>query len=359
MPLPKQTQDLIVSLQALVYRVRQLKKEREGYSKVKHREIAKLLKEGREDFARIKTEEVIANDNLIAALEILELHSEQLHVRANILDHIASEQKKRKRPTSTVRANNNLSKAHGNTGPSAARTSATERKSGSGWGFWNIFGSSSTPTATTTITAPTLPADGLGDPSATGNFPGELKDNNNEDEPEQQFEIYLDPDLDRSAGVIIYCSARIPRNVPGLLEVRNKLAHRWGNDFANRATSDVDLPVKLPEQLLDRLRVRQAPESLIEAYLKEIARSHRIRFHGAIEDDEDEEAATAVVAEAGAIVAGEEVAKGAIRAESRDAWNPRVSQDDEESHKNPSSAGKSGGIPEMDELARRFAALKK
>ncbi|EZF29530.1 hypothetical protein H109_00675 [Trichophyton interdigitale MR816] len=353
MPLPKQTQDLIFALQALVFRLRQLKKERQGYSKAKHRELAKLLKEGREDFARIKTEDVISNDNLIAALEVLELHCEQLQVRANILDHLAFAQKKNKTPArhrgKTQRDARLKNPAGGGKAGSHPAGEGSKPASGGGWGIWNFFGFSSAPASPSQQPTESPPGQSPDEPVVQA-------EGNEQDVTEQQYEVYIDPELDRSAAVVFYCYARIPRDVPGLLEVKNKLSLRWGSDFVSRAQDDDDLPVELPEILLDRLRVRKAPESLVESYLTEIARSHGIPY-GDIDIDEEQETEQGGISINHTHLAetknGErsttQGASGGSEARS-EASNTADAKD---------TASKLGGIPEVDELSRRFAALKK
>ncbi|KAM5429413.1 Vacuolar protein sorting-associated protein ist1 [Microsporum canis] len=350
MPLPKQTQDLIFALQALVFRLRQLKKERQGYSKAKHRELARLLKEGREDFARIKTEDVISNDNLIAALEVLELHCEQLQVRANILDHLAFGQKKNKTPARHKGRTAREVRSKGS--PGGGKTGeGTKPATGSGWGIWNLFGFSST-SSSSPAAAPQQAVDRPSSQQLDQHLDGSDAQTERKDEEntEKQYDVYLDPELDRSAAVVFYSYARIPRDVPGLLEVKNKLALRWGSDFASRAQDDDDLPVELPEILLDRLRVRKAPESLVESYLNEIARSHGIPY-GDVDINEQQETEQ------------EETSTNARPVEDKQVEGPS-GDSNARPEANTSTAAKEiasklGGIPEVDELARRFAALKK
>ncbi|PGG96203.1 hypothetical protein GX51_07944 [Blastomyces parvus] len=287
MPVPKQTTELIFSLRALVYRIRQLKKERHGYSKAKHRELAKLLKEGRDDLARIKTEDVIGNDNVIAALEILELYCEQLHVRANIVDHIALGQK-RAGPKKKQQGTDAKGTTHD-------KTSA----GGGGWGIWKALGfgpsqPAQPPPFTTHRQAEHEHQVGRGETSTTGHETAETTEAQDKDEsqPPQGFpspppaekDVYLDPDLDKAAAVIFYCYMRLPRDIPGLPELRAKLIQRWGNDFANKA-QEADPSIPLPDELIDRLRIQNPPESLVENYLKEIAKAHGVSWHQ--EDDEE------------------------------------------------------------------------
>nr|KMM72697.1 hypothetical protein CPAG_08991 [Coccidioides posadasii RMSCC 3488] len=375
MPLPKQTTDLIFSLQALIYRIRQLIKERRGYSKTKARELAKLLKEGRDDFARIKTEDVIANDNLISALEIIELHCEQLHVRANILDHLAFGQKK-KGKTLAVRRRGNHAGNHARSGRVAPST-IEGSSGGGGWGFWSIFGlgegsrtqrqRSNTRDAQSVARPPTHEAtvdDGVAEDI-------EVKDGA-ETAEDREPEVYIDLELDRAAAVIFYSYPRLPRDITGLPELRVKLIQRWGNEFASRAQDDDDLPVDLPEELVERLRVQKASPVLVEKYLKEIARSHGLRWHQDEDEDGDGEGGQTVeeddqlpefVQETDTQAPekrGIEGPKGNMKG--ADAHSPGTKADAKPSPAQVAEAESTkigGGIPEVDELAKRFAALKK
>ncbi|OJD22941.1 hypothetical protein ACJ73_05708 [Blastomyces percursus] len=288
MPVPKQTTELIFSLRALIYRIRQLKKERHGYSKAKHRELAKLLKEGRDDLARIKTEDVIGNDNVIAALEILELYCEQLHVRANIVDHIALGQK-RAGPKKKQQQGADVKGA----------THAKASTGGGGWGIWKALGFRPSqppqpPPSTTQRPGELEQPVGRGETFTAQNETATMTEGQTKDEEQQmqnfsstpptEKDVYLDPDLDKAAAVIFYCYMRLPRDIPGLLELRTKLIQRWGSDFANKA-QEADPSIPLPDELIDRLRIQNPPESLVENYLKEIAKAHGISWHQ--EDDEE------------------------------------------------------------------------
>ncbi|EEQ84198.1 hypothetical protein RJZ56_003285 [Blastomyces dermatitidis] len=422
MPVPKQTTELIFSLRALIYRIRQLKKERHGYSKAKHRELAKLLKEGRDDLARIKTEDVIGNDNVIAALEILELYCEQLHVRANIVDHIALGQKR-------AGPKKNQQGAHAK-GATHSKPSA----GGGGWGIWKAlgFGPSQPPQSPPSTTQ--RPDDleqraGRGETSTAQNETATTTEAQAKDEQQQRQEfpstpptekdVYLDPDLDKAAAVIFYCYMRLPRDIPGLPELRAKLIQRWGSDFANKAQG-ADPSIPLPDELIDRLRIQNPPELLVENYLKEIAKAHGISWH----QEDDEEADGGAKGEEEGVGKGETVKGEGEQQDDPPAYENDVSQTkhvdgsradglngskkdstpqdahmpgpaqsgpreksssgstvipnhkSNESATNGTSSSKSqapthapaataaveskkSGIPDVDELARRFAALKK
>ncbi|EEP82331.1 predicted protein [Uncinocarpus reesii 1704] len=379
MPLPKQTTDLTLALQALIYRIRQLIRERRGYSKAKARELAKLLKDGREDFARIKTEEVIANDNLIAALEIIELHCEQLHVRVNILDHIAFGQNRKGKAPAVRRRGN-----HPGSGRVAPGPAAGEGKSGNGgWGLWKFLGLGAGSQGQAPDDAgrqptedPGLAKHNVGDGVVKGGDQTH-KELELEPEPEPEPEVFIEPELDRAAAVIFYSYPRLPRDIAGLPELRVKLIQRWGNDFASRVQDDDEPPVELPEELVERLRVQRASPVLVEKYLKEIARSHGIRWHQDEDEDDgdDDDQGQAVENNQLPEIAGKDPASRAD-AQAADDRGKRSPPGDVKGVETPSSTAADilplesrtsephestvgGGIPEVDELAKRFAALKR
>ncbi|PGH11022.1 hypothetical protein AJ80_07298 [Polytolypa hystricis UAMH7299] len=390
----KQT-ELIFALRALIYRLRQLKKERRGYSKGKHRELAKLLKEGREDLARIKTEDVIGNDNFIAALEIIELYCEQLHVRANILDHLAFGERRNsvlkrgggKRPGSRSRGERRASAGAGVGVTATSASTSTNGSGGWGAGLWKALGFSMAE-----MKAPNAGGEEQQQQSTPQdkNLPHSPPEEA-EAEEEDERDIYIDPELDLAAAVIFYSYTRIPRDIPGLLELRAKLIHRWGNDFAIKAQDGDESIVKLPEELVDRLQIRKAPEVLVERYLKEIARSHGLawgqedddegRDEGDHGEEEKEERPPEYSASGPKGTASGGVGKvdellelrksapppnSTIAArEENDISPPRTTSpgiSDVRKGPGPSeekTGGGGGGIPEVDELARRFAALKR
>ncbi|KAI5291403.1 hypothetical protein KEM54_004938 [Ascosphaera aggregata] len=351
MPQPKQTTELIFSLRALIYRLRQLTKERRGYSKAKHRELAKLLRDGQEGLARIKAEDVIANDNLIIALEILELHCERLHVRANILDHLVAQKGSRgkyspkRRPTTPQRQPPAKQASH-------ARSSSSSSSSQSGgWSLGRLFGFGSPPPSPGPVTQPEKKPDSdsakASDDQTTTEVEGnEGSESATQEEKKQERDVYIDPELDRDAAAIFYSYARIPRDIPGLLELRARLVHRWGNDFALKAQDGDPSIVEIPKDLTERLRIEKPPESLIDGYLREIARSYKIPFHGETWDSDDEDQ-------------GGDEAEGSSENASASNKKNRESDAGQSGGTPRKSQSSKDGIPEIDELAKRFAALKK
>ncbi|KAI5305723.1 hypothetical protein KEM56_003517 [Ascosphaera pollenicola] len=339
-----QADKLIFSLRALVYRLRQLTKESRGYSKAKHRELAKLLREGQEGLARIKTEDAIATDNLIIALEILELHCERLHVRANILDHLVAQKAAKGRNSPKPRP---APPQKRRPPPKQDAQQKPTTPTNGGWSLAKLFGFGSSPSSSDAASRPDDRAD------STEQSP-EPETAEQQQEPEtheekQERDVYIDPELDRDAAAIFYSYARIPRDIPGLLELRAKLVQRWGNDFAQKAQDGDPSIVEIPKDLIERLRIEKVPESLVENYLREIARSYKIPYHGETweSDNEDDEDSNE---------------QGSGKVQQNKSVSPREEQF-QTTHQvgaGPSRRSTSkDGLPEIDELARRFAALKK
>jgi vacuolar protein sorting-associated protein IST1 len=228
--------------------------------------------------------------------------------------------------------------------------------------LWKVFGfSGSGGSDSTSAAVPATKSQGVKDENQDPSHENALE----EEEPEQD-EVYIERELDKSAAVIFYAYPRIPRDIPGLPELRAKLALRWGSDFANRSQED-NPPVKIPKELADRLRVHRPSEELIEMYLREIARSHGIPWHQDEDENEEEgddggqvpdtEGNLPKASSGDAAALGDKgEAKGSSKAGSvsKDLGGEKASQP---------GAGKakdrSGGIPDVDELTRRFAALKK
>ena len=285
---------------------------------------------------------MIANDDLIRALEILELTCEQLSVRVNLLDHLAFG--RGKRPASQKRKASQDAKW---------RSAATGQ--GGGWGIWKMLGFGESSDASN---------GGQADP-VNQQRDGEGRDNEpTAGEDKEESETVIEPELDRCAAIVFYTYPRLPRDVPGLLELRAKLILRWGNDFANRIQED-DCPIGIPEELVERLQVRRPPATLVEMYLKEIARSHGIPWQ-----QEENEGGDEGSGEGGGTPQKQEQETPP----KYNADDPSLPQSKIAGHDIPKShpfedkmqpdtgtaaEEKSGGIPEVDELARRFAALKR
>ena len=83
-----------------------------------------------------------------------------------------------------------------------------------------------------------------------------------------------DTGLEEAAASIIYSAPRLPRDVRELGIVRNMLIERFGKDFAVRANENQDNCV--PARVVDKLKVDPPSAKLVQAYLEEIARTYSV-----------------------------------------------------------------------------------
>ena len=148
------------------------------------REMADLLAQNREASARIRVENIIQTDICVELMEILELYAELLLARAGLLDTV-------------------------------------DKK-----------------------------AVGEGDDTGTG--------------------------LDEAAASIIYAAPRLPREVRELGTVRALLVERFGKEFGVRAQENRDEIV--PRRVSDKLKVEPPREALVTAYLEEIAKTYGVEW---------------------------------------------------------------------------------
>jgi len=152
--------------------------------------MADLLASSREASARIRVENIIHTDITVELMEILELYAELLLARAGLLD---------------VR-DKNIKENGGGAGGAAT------------------------------------------DDSATG--------------------------LEEAAASIIYAAPRLARDVRELGIVRAMLMERFGREFGARANDNVDGLV--PKRVSDKLKVEPPSERLVQAYLEEIAKTYGV-----------------------------------------------------------------------------------
>jgi vacuolar protein sorting-associated protein IST1 len=164
------------------------------------REMATLLESAREASARIRVENIIQTDICVELMEILELYAELLLARAGLLD--------------------------------ARDKALKDGTSGGG-----------------------------GEDVASG--------------------------LEEAAASIIYAAPRLPREVRELGIVRAMLVERLGKEFALRAQENRDECV--PRRVTEKLKVEQPKESLVTAYLAEIARTYGVEWPRRREGEEEEE----------------------------------------------------------------------
>lgn len=182
---------------------------------------------------------------------MVELYCELLLARANVLDQIAfgdGGQKARNKAKELYKRLNAPSAA-------AAGKLAPEEKAGAGGsggiGFpFRGFGKKPTPHT---------------EPSR------ETQEGDNEEE-----EKFIDPALDEAAMAIFYSWSRFPHDVRELTILRTLLADRWGKEFMALAQDNKVDGVPVPERLVKGLRVRAPSQDLVESYLAEIARAYGV-----------------------------------------------------------------------------------
>ncbi|KAJ5961221.1 uncharacterized protein N7479_008371 [Penicillium vulpinum] len=258
---------LVSTLRLLIPRLRLLQKKDTASSVVQRRELSQLLSEGRDTSARIRVENVIATDIAVEVMEMVELYCELLLARANVLDQMAfSDQGTRAR----LRAKELLKKRTQE--QAVATASTTARVKGAGENTGSLFGFSwlggGAQKKETERAAPI--ASGSADDSDDG-----LAD---EDNP------YMDTALDEAATVVFYAWHRFPHEVREFTMLRTMLGERYGKEFMTLAQDNKVDTVKVPERLLKSLRVRPPGQELVESYLREIAKAYGVEWYGAEEE---------------------------------------------------------------------------
>lgn len=100
----------------------------------------------------------------------------------------------------------------------------------------------------------------------------------NEDEEEGDEESYINPPLDEAAVSIFYAWSRFPHDIRELTILRTLLAERWGKEFMALAQDNKVEGARVPERLVKGLRVRAPSRELVESYLREIARAYGVSY---------------------------------------------------------------------------------
>jgi vacuolar protein sorting-associated protein IST1 len=207
-----------------------------------------------------------------------------------------------------------------------------------------------------------------------------------------------DPGLEEAVHSIIYAAPKIS-GVKELSQVRALLAEKYGKEFTLRAVENSD--GKIPERVLKKLRVEPPSQELVEAYLSTIADAYNVDYppgikaqraaelaaeeEGAEDDDDDDENPSGgqkvKVLEAAAET--DELSKAtpprslgmkspvSVMPPSPSTENvrPKVnlpgppelkpSKKMVDAAKSKPSNGPGGKIPDVDELQKRFAQLKR
>ncbi|KAJ5725444.1 uncharacterized protein N7483_006801 [Penicillium malachiteum] len=378
MPPSAQTTRLVSTLRLLIPRLRLSQKKDNASSVVQRRELSQLLSEGRDASARIRVENVIATDIAVEAMEMVELYCELLLARANVLDQLAFGEK-------GTRARLRAKELHKRqTQASNAASTSTAAKpvesTGSRFGFSWLGGSQKKEA-----------------PIASGGTEDIVLS--------EEENAYMDTALDEAAVVIFYAWHRFPHELRELTMLRTMLGERYGKEFMALAQENKIDSVKVPDRLLRALRVRPPGQELVESYLQEIAKAYGVAWGVSEEpevqqalgdappefvDDQDESgdlpqtpskqrdqpsfsearraSETSELNKATpprGLATGRSPVSVAPPAPRTDNPNPRVKVPGEEKGINPpkqesaAPAKSNNGIPELDELTRRFADLKR
>ncbi|KAJ6120837.1 hypothetical protein N7523_005117 [Penicillium sp. IBT 18751x] len=253
MPPSAQTTRLVSTLRLLIPRLRLLQKKDTASSVVQRRELSQLLSEGREASARIRVENVIATDIAVEVMEMVELYCELLLARANVLDQLAFGE-------SGTRARLRAKEQYKKHSMAQAGGVKPIESSGSRFGFGWLGGSQKKETS----------------PAASAS-PGEVSGDPLTDEEDP----YMDTALDEAAVAIFYAWHRFPHELRELTMLRTMLGERYGKEFMTLAQDNKVDSIKVPDRLLKGLRVRPPGQELVESYLQEIARAYGVAWpHG-------------------------------------------------------------------------------
>ena len=94
----------------------------------------------------------------------------------------------------------------------------------------------------------------------------------------------MDTAIDEAATVVFYAWHRFPHEVREFTMLRTMLGERYGKEFMTLAQDNKVDTVKVPDRLLKGLRVRPPGQELVESYLREIANAYGVEWHGAEEE---------------------------------------------------------------------------
>jgi vacuolar protein sorting-associated protein IST1 len=304
---------LKVHLKMAIQRLRMLQQKNTAIAKQQRRHMAELLAVGKLESARIRVENIIRSDIATELHEILELYCELLLARIQLLD-----------------------------------------------GY--------------------IPPSRLPDQS-----PPAADD---KDDDLLAGRTALDPGLDEAVRSIIFAAPRT--DIKELTQSRALLLDKMGKDYAASAAAGAGIP----DRIAKRLRVESPPADLVDAYLREIAKTYAVRFPGdrdpagADDDDDDDQpgddSALAEPAQLEPALEAEQSTAPADRppqvgspgaalriappSPTTDNVAPKINMPGLGPRKpapskpkdQPTSAPAPGSrIPNVDELERRFAALKK
>ena len=255
----------------MIPRLRLLQKKDTASSVVQRRELAQLLEEGRDASARIRVENVISSDIAVEVMEIVELYCELLLARANVMDQVAFGEKgaraRSRAKDEKVKGEMEKKKQSGAGASATGKDGSTAGDGGSsrslfGFPFGKAFGGGG----------------GGQQPKKTPETPTEDTKDQNQDNITDEDNSYIDPAIDEAATAVFYAWPRFPHDVRELTIVRTLLADRYGKDFMALAQENKVENVRVPERLAKGLRVRPPTQELVDSYLREIAKTYGISW---------------------------------------------------------------------------------
>lgn len=217
------------------------------------------------------------------------------------------------------------------------------------------------------------------DPPATGSLGG------------KKDELVVDPGLEEAVRSLIYAAPRT--EIKELHMVRNLLVEKFGKDFALSAMEGQGVA----ERVLNKLKTDTPEAKVVDGYLREICRTYNVRFPGdpdpqevdeEDDDDDDAEGKDGGVKERAleAPLEAEDLSKATpprglgpqspirVAPPSPSTNNiapgvklpgqtgelkPNNKMKKAAAKSQPTDDGPGGKIPDVDELAKRFAALKR
>jgi vacuolar protein sorting-associated protein IST1 len=299
-----------------IQRLRMLQQKETAIAKQQRRHMAELLAVGKLESARIRVENIIRSDIATELHEILELYCELLLARIQLLD-----------------------------------------------GY--------------------IPPSRLPDPAASAAAAAA----NDKDDDLLAGRTTLDSGLDEAVSSIIYAAPRT--DIKELTLARALLLDKMGKDYAASAAAGA----RVPERIAKRLRVESPPAELVDAYLREIAKTYSVRFPGdpdpadVDDDDDDQPGDDSALAEHAELEPALQAEQSTAPAEgppqvgspgaalriappspTTDNVAPKIKMPGVGPRKPTASRAKEqfasapapgSRIPDVDELERRFAALKK
>ena len=224
------------------------------------RELAHLLEQGRDASARIRVENVITTDVGVEAMEMVELYCELLLARANVLDQLAYGEK-------GAELRRRLASGRGASPSHHSSTSTGGKQATKGlFGFSWFSGSSHQDQGQ----GKKVEQEGT-ETAHGGKEGHEHEHDTSNIDPETEQPYYFDPAIDEAAVSVLYAWSRFPHDVRELTILRTLLGERYGKEFMLLATdnkADVKVPERLVKGLRVRAPSGELVENYLREIAK-------------------------------------------------------------------------------------------